>query len=127
MTTNEMKNKLTSLEEQLRTKASIQANEEAVYTMFANVAGECTLQLQKMNQITDDTSAGEAILEEITDLLEQFVEMPYHLLISKKTYENFDEIMAELDDWVESINELIETHSEPFSYMEAWDLGVFFE
>lgn len=122
-----MENKLVLIKENLKLKATANENEELVYAMFADVAAECLLQLERMNQLKVNTSSGQIIIEEIMDSLESFIEMPYKLLISKKCYESFDELIADFEDWIENTNEFIEDNEKILPYMESWNIGLFFE
>ena len=43
-------------------------------------------------------------------------------------FETMRKLIADLEDWIETINEdLEEVTNSKFAYIEAWDIGVFFE
>lgn len=62
-------------------------------------------------------------IEEAFDLL---VETPYKVVKGKRIYEDVDTIFADLEDWMESLNEEAFMEMEPLGYIENWDIGLFF-
>ena len=67
------------------------------------------------------------LLEELCESLEVLEEQSYAVVKGKKIYESVDEIIADLEDWIECVNEVLEDEEINMSYLEAWDIGVFFE
>ena len=71
-------------------------------------------------------SEWEEMMEEIGEALDLLIEMPYKVVKAKKIYEDVDAVFADLEDWIESLNEEAFMESEPLSYIENWDIGLFF-
>lgn len=68
----------------------------------------------------------EEIMEEIGETLDLLIEMPYKVVKAKKIYEDVDAVFADLEDWMESLNEEPFMEMEPLGYIENWDIGLFF-
>lgn len=71
-------------------------------------------------------SEWEEMMEEIGEALDLLIEMPYKVVEAKKIYEDVDAVFADLEDWIESLNEEAFMEMEPLSYIENWDIGLFF-
>lgn len=71
-------------------------------------------------------SEWEEMMEEIGEALDLLIEMPYKVVKAKKIYEDVDAVFADLEDWIESLNEEAFMEMEPLSYIENWDIGLFF-
>ncbi|MBP3886381.1 MAG: hypothetical protein J6F30_01815 [Cellulosilyticum sp.] len=67
-----------------------------------------------------------AIMDELCETLEILEEESFTLVRGKKIYEVVDEMVADLEDWIENVNEILEDEGVNMSYLEAWDIGVFF-
>ena len=64
------------------------------------------------------------IMDELCESLQMFQEESFIVVKGKKIYETVDEVVADLEDWIETVNEHVE---EALPYIEAWDIGVFFK
>lgn len=71
-------------------------------------------------------SEWEEMMEEIGEAIDLLIEMPYKVVKGKKIYEDVDAVFADLEDWIESLNEESFMESEPLGYIENWDIGLFF-
>lgn len=115
----------------------VTTEEKAVYHMLSELMKECHQLLSAIEKVAQTPSCqaimlaelpeGEAIVEETLAILEESIELPFKLLISKKVYEAIEDQMADLDDWIETLNESLEPFSYSFPYIESWDMGVFLE
>lgn len=111
--------------------------EKNVYVMLGKLMNECHELLNAVKKVAQTPSCqaiissefpeGESIVEETLAILEGITELPFKQLISKKVYETIEEQMADLDDWIETLNESLEHSSYSFPYIESWDIGVFLE
>ena len=131
--------KLAELENRIRDKMMDAANEreKLVYSMLSRLGKEIKQLLIDIEEVADDPSCKgvvlkyqtrcEEIIEETLETLEELIEMPFKVLIGKKLYEVIEDQMADLDDWIETINEALENTSKCFPYIEVWDIGVFLE
>ena len=70
--------------------------------------------------------------DELTQCLMQLIEdleaslsMPIQILKKTRFYETIDEDLAEIDDWIEEMNECI-APARHLGYIESWDIGYFF-
>ena len=43
-----------------------------------------------------------------------------------KYFEEMEDLMADLDDFIDTFNELYEVNNLQLGYMENWDIGIFF-
>ena len=69
-------------------------------------------------------SEWEEMMEEIGEALDLLIEMPYKVVKAKKIYEDVDAVFADLEDWIESLNEEAFMEMEPLSYIENWDIRL---
>ena len=67
------------------------------------------------------------ILDEIEETFEWIVDQPYESLVMKHIFESLEQSLADLDDLIEDINEELENKEKVIPYVEAWDIGFFFE
>ncbi len=67
------------------------------------------------------------ILEEIEETFGWVIDQPYEKLVMKHIFESFEQSLADLDDLIEDINEEIDNNEKVIPYVEAWDIGFFFE
>ncbi len=131
--------KLVRLENEMYDKMIPAANEQEklAYNMLNGLAKEMKQLLMDIEDVASDPSYKgvilksqsqcEDIIEETVDILEEMIEMPFKALIGKKLYEVIEDQMADLDDWIETINEALEHTSKSFPYIEVWDIGIFLE
>ena len=68
----------------------------------------------------------QAFVEEFIELLTSLQSLDYMVIKKKRAYEGLEELMADVDDWIDEADETLESCGESISYMEAWDIGVFF-
>ena len=68
----------------------------------------------------------EEMMEAIGEAFDLLIEMPYKVVKAKKIYEDVDAVFADLEDWIESLNEESFMEIQPLGYIEAWDIGLFF-
>lgn len=132
-------NKLAEFENKTHDKMRhiVNEQEKTVYNMLSELAKEIQKLLVYMEEISKAPSCKgivfnyqpqcQGIIEETLEILEEFTNMPFKELIGKKLYEVIEDQMADLDDWIETINEELEHTSKCFHYIEAWDIGVFLE
>lgn len=129
---------LSQLQDKIQDKLLIvSTEEEAVYRMLGELIKECYQLLSSIEEVAQQSSCqaiflselpeGEAIMEETLEILEECIGLPFKVLISQKMYETIEDQMADLDDWVETLNESLEESSCYFPYIESWDIGVFLE
>lgn len=67
------------------------------------------------------------ILEEIEETFGWVIDQPYEKLVMKHIFESFEQSLADLDDLIEDINEEFDNNEKVIPYVEAWDIGFFFE
>ncbi len=134
-----LEERLDTLDNQLAQKMEqLEEKEKNICLMYESLIQNFRIQLQRFEALKEegalkkifnkhqDTFQG--IMEEIIDFLEVLIKLPYKVLVGKKAYEEMDELIADLEDWIETINEdLEEVTNSKFAYIEAWDIGVFFE
>ena len=135
----QLQKKLVGLENKIYDKImhSVSEQEKIVYNMLSDLIKELQQLLMHINDMSNDSfyrslllsghTQYEDIIEETLEILEELIEMPFKILIGKKLYVAIEDQMADLDDWIETINEEIEDASKVFPYIEAWDIGVFLE
>lgn len=112
------------------------SEEAAYYTMLIELCKELKHLLQLIDeyklhlglrkQIIASEPEGKEIITAICEVLENESYQSFALVKNKKMYEVLDECMADLDDWIESLNEDIEAQGVTLPYIEAWDIGLFF-
>ncbi len=108
---------------------------QAYYEMLIHFTDEMIGLTQQIEQLKKDFSVRRQLKEyehqwfDIMDELQESLQIleleNLNSAKGKKLYETVDEIVADLEDWIESVNEYLED-KEPLSYIEAWDIGVFF-
>lgn len=111
--------------------------EKAIYEMYDALLNECMLDIMQLEALERDVALKGSIMKyksifqqligELTILLQDLMQVPYPVLIKKKVYEEIDELIADIEDCIENINEALEGKGNLFHYMEAWNIGVFFE
>lgn len=88
------------------------------------------LQLNERNlSKTVKVQEWQEFIKDFLEWLNRWGEMPFELIKGKKYYEELDLLMADLEDWIDDTNESLEKLDQNeifFSYMEAWDMGIFF-
>lgn len=88
------------------------------------------LQLNEKNlSKTVKVQEWQEFIKDFLEWLNRWGEMPFELIKGKKYYEELDLLMADLEDWIDDTNESLEKLDQNeifFSYMEAWDMGIFF-
>lgn len=115
-----------------------EASEQAIYKMYDAFIKECQSQLIQLEEMKKETLTKGIIsnyeeefyelIEEVVTQLNALLEVPCAVMIRKKSYcEAMDDLIADLDDWIENVNEALDGKGTGFNYMEAWDIGVFFE
>lgn len=132
--------KLAELENKMHDKMvhdAINEQEKMIYNMLCGLAKEIQQLLVYMEEILKEPSCKgivfryqpqcQDIIEETLEILEELTNMPFKVLIGKKFYEVIEDQMADLDDWIETINEELEDTAKCFPYIEVWDIGVFLE
>ncbi|MBE6022292.1 MAG: hypothetical protein E7231_03535 [Cellulosilyticum sp.] len=125
-------NILDSKKEQFKLKAQGNMENQVYYEMLSQVAAELIALEQKVEAIKDQNISKAykhqwmEIIGELCEILEVLEEQDLKMVKGKKTYEAIDEVIADLEDWIESINEEI-GDEEQLPYFESWDIGVFFE
>ena len=67
------------------------------------------------------------ILEEIEDIFEGILEQAYEKLVMRHVFESLEQCLADFDDLIEDINEELDDKEKVIPYVEAWDIGFFFE
>ena len=65
--------------------------------------------------------------EAIEETFAIILEKAFEDLIMKQVYEDLDPLLATLDDLIEDLNEYGETKGRAIPYIEAWDIGFFYE
>lgn len=131
--------KLAELENKMNNQMmhTVNEQEKVIYNMLSGLAKEIQQLLVYMEEISKEPSCKgivfnyqqqcQEIIEETLEILEEIINIPFKVLIGKKIYEMIEDQMAELDDWIETINEELDNTSRHFPYIEAWDIGVFLE
>ena len=132
--------KLAELENKMHDKMvhdAVNEQEKMIYNMLCGLAKEIQQLLVYMEEISKEPSCKgivfryqpqcQDIIEETLEILEELTNMPFKVLIGKKFYEVIEDQMADLDDWIETINEELEDTAKCFPYIEVWDIGVFLE
>lgn len=139
MQRNLLEERLVTLDNQLAQKmAQLEEKEKNICLMYESLIQTFRMQLQTFESLKEESTLKkifnkhqdtfQGIMEEIVDFFEELMELPYKVLVGKKVYEEMDELIADLEDWIETINEeLEEVTDSQFAYIEAWDIGVFFE
>lgn len=69
----------------------------------------------------------EEVLGEIEETYAAILNQPYESLVMKKVYEALEPLVAAVDDLIEDLNEYGETKGKTVPYIEAWDIGFFYE
>ena len=135
----ELYTQLTQIQNKIQDKLqSIEKDgEKSVYHMLGALIDECHQLLRKVEETAQlstyqeillcELPEGEAIIEETLQILEESIDLPFKLLTSKKVYEMIEDQMADLDDWIETLNENLDETTYSFSYIESWDIGIFLE
>ena len=67
------------------------------------------------------------ILDEIEETFGWVIDQPYEKLVMKHIFESLEQSLADLDDLIEDINEELDNKEKVIPYVEAWDIGFFFE
>ena len=129
------KDKLIYIQERLKVKETTKQEEKDYYAMLIELIDELVQlindveQMYKMDQMKVELNRYKGqwieVIDEVCEYLEVLEEQTFALVKGKKLYESFDEVMADLEDWIENINEVID-NEHPISYIESWDIGVFF-
>lgn len=139
MQRNLLEERLDTLDNQLAQKMEqLEEKEKNICLMYESLIQNFRIQLQTFESLKEESvlkkifnkhqDTFQGIMEEIIDFLEVLIKLPYKVLVGKKVYEEMDELIADLEDWIETINEDLEEVAEnQFTYIEAWDIGVFFE
>ncbi len=81
----------------------------------------------KVSSLEDEAAEIEGVLEEIEDTFAAILEQPFEDLVMKQVYEVLDPLLAALDDLIEDLNEYGEVKGKAIPYIEAWDIGFFYE
>lgn len=133
----QLSRKLVRLENKMQEKMiyAVSEQEKLVYDMLISLVKEIQYLLVQIEEMVADASYSgivpnyqtqcEDIVEETLEILEEIMEVPFKVLIGKKLYEAIEDQMADLDDWIETINEALEGSPKILSYIEAWDIGAF--
>lgn len=111
--------------------------EKAVYNMLSELIKECHQLFSTIEEaaktpsyqevLLAELTEGEALMEELLEILEECIELPFKVMMRQKVYETIEDQMADLDDWIETLNESLDQPSCYFPYIESWDIGVFLE
>ena len=118
----------------LEKQRKAQAAEGSYYEMLSRVVNELIHLIERIEQLSTVSHLKAAfkpyegqwffIMDEICEALEVLATEAFGAIKGKKIYEEVDEVMADLDDWIEAVNEMEMDDTLP--YLEAWDIGVFF-
>lgn len=81
----------------------------------------------KVLAVKNEAKEVEGILEEIEESYATILKQPYGDLIIKQTYEALDPLIVAMDDLIEDLNEYGEAQGKIIPYIEAWDIGFFYE
>lgn len=68
----------------------------------------------------------QAFIDEFVEILTSWQTIDFMLIKKRRDYEALEALMAEVDDWIDEVNEALENCGESLSYMEEWDIGIFF-
>lgn len=122
---------------QLESKATTQVQDGAYYEMLIQLAKELMDLVDQVETLKQETAIKNQLialegqwLETMDELCESFdilADESFGAVKGKKIYETVDEIIADLEDWIENVNEVLEDKGVNIAYLEAWDIGVFFE
>lgn len=131
--------KLVGLENKMHDKMThaINEQEKVVYEMLNGLAKEIQQLLVSMEKVSEEPPCKgivfnyqrqcEEIIEKTLEILEELIDVPFKVLIGKRLYEVIEDQMADLDDWIETINEALVHTSKSFPYIEVWNIGVFLD
>lgn len=64
-------------------------------------------------------------VEVFIEILSEWLLLDFARIKREKHYLDMEDLMADIDDWIESFEEENEETCLHFSYMESWDIGVF--
>lgn len=117
-----------------KTKKQKESNENQ--STYAQMIGDLLKEIQVLinhyndiasHQLAAFRQKGELIhcLTQLVDDLEVSLNMEPEALKKTRFYETIDEDIAQIDDWIEEINECIAPEHN-FNYIESWDIGYFF-
>lgn len=81
----------------------------------------------KVSSLEKEAEEVEIVLEEIEETFATILEQAFGDLVMKQVYEVLDPLLATLDDLIEDLNEYGETKGKALPYIEAWDVGFFYE
>ena len=95
--------------------------------MVTKVIGEMVGTEIKVSSLEKEAREVEVVLEEIEETFAIILEKAFEDLIMKQVYEDLDPLLATLDDLIEDLNEYGETKGRAIPYIEAWDIGFFYE
>lgn len=68
----------------------------------------------------------QAFIDEFVEILTSWQTLDFMLIKKRRDYEALEALMAEVDDWIDEVNEALENCGGSLSYMEEWDIGIFF-
>ena len=129
------KERLIHIQEQFKVKKTTKQEEKDYDEMLIQLIDELLhlvndveemnkiVQMKRQLSLYEDQWIG--AMDEICESLEMLEQQSFGIVKGKKLYETFDEVMADLEDWIENINEVIED-KQPIPYIESWDIGLFF-
>lgn len=131
---------LDQLEKLQAALASTNASEEIVNKAYYKMIGQVckdllkieglirTLQDNKLlnQQVRPIYEMMESAISSFCELLFQPEYQDFMLVKRKKLYEDLDDQMAELEDCIEDLNELLVEHGMKVHPLESWDIGLFF-
>ena len=69
----------------------------------------------------------EAFVENYIAIMNEWGNSDLIWIKKKKLYEEMEPLMAEIDDWIDEVNEAVLNDEEQLKYIEKWDIGIFFE
>lgn len=69
----------------------------------------------------------EEYIEDLHEIYVSVIETPSEAIRLKRLFEALDEVMAGIDDFIESVNELFEEQDFNIDYIESWDIGFFID
>ena len=67
-----------------------------------------------------------AFVGEFIKLLTSWQTLDFVTIKKKRYYEALEALMAEVDDWIDEANEALENCGESLSYIEEWNIGIFY-
>lgn len=127
--------RLLKQKEKLEAKLEIQSENQGYYTMLIDLASALAKFATEVERLKKSSSAKYIltanehqwldIMEELCESLQMLEEESLKVVKQKKLYEAVDEVIADLEDWIEMVNESIGAET-PLAYIEAWDIGMFF-